>query len=270
MQHDTTPRRADKIGIQINRIPALRDNYIWCLADGRTAWVIDPGEAAPVLAHLQQHQLTLAGVLLTHHHADHVGGVAELLAVCEGAESLPVYGPAVEEIAVTRQPLWGGESLGLLGQTCQVLNVAAHTRGHLAYYLPELNALFCGDALFGAGCGRLFEGTPQQLAQVMAQLRALPEATAIYCAHEYTQMNLPFAQAIEPQNRALAERVQRVAVQRSQGLPTVPLSLAEECATNPFLRWDEPVVIQAVQEQLVGEASPAAVLGALRGWRDHF
>lgn len=249
---------------EISLIPAFKDNYIWLLRRDRLAFVVDPGDAAPVLARLAADGLQLAGILITHHHADHQGGVAALVE----ALACPVHAPAEESITGRTHPLRGGERLDVLGVAVEVLAVPGHTLGHLAYLAP--GALFCGDTLFGAGCGRLFEGTPVQMQDSLARLAALPETTQIYCAHEYTQMNLPFAAAVEPGHPAIAARARRVAALRQAGQATVPLTLAEELATNPFLRWDQPAVIAAALAHGAADASPAAVFGALRAWRNNF
>lgn len=249
----------------ISPIPAFNDNYIWLLqtADGRAA-VVDPGEAGPVIERLEAGSLRLESILVTHHHGDHQGGVGELVE----RYAPTVFGPANESITGRTRPLAGGELIPVLGETCLVMDVAGHTRGHLAYAFPGI--LFCGDTLFGAGCGRLFEGTPAQMADALARISRLPDATRIYCAHEYTALNLPFARAVEPANAALAERERTVAVQRAAGLPTVPLSLAEDRATNPFLRCDQPAVIAAARQHGAVDAGPVAVFAALRAWRNDF
>ena len=249
---------------QISYIPAFKDNYIWVLQRGQEAFVVDPGEAAPVQAHLAAAQLRLAGILVTHHHADHQGGVAELAAYW----SCPVFAPADESITGASQHLRGGETIDVLGVPVSVLAIPGHTRGHLGYLAPT--ALFCGDTLFGAGCGRLFEGTPQQMHAALACIAALPAETRIYCAHEYTQMNLPFALAVEPENPAILARLAQVDARRQAGLPTVPLDLAEELATNPFLRCDQPAVIAAARAHGAASADPVEVFAALRAWRNVF
>ena len=248
----------------ISFIPAFKDNYIWLLTQGRRAFVVDPGEAAPVLARLAAEGLELEGILVTHHHADHQGGIAELVARHEPR----VYAPANESITGCTDPLLGGERIDVLGRTVDVIAVPGHTLGHLAYHAP--GALFCGDTLFGAGCGRLFEGTPAQMAASLDSLAALPDETLVYCAHEYTEMNLRFALAVEPESPALRARVERVAAQRRSGRPSVPSTLAEEKATNPFLRCAEPVVIAAGLQHAAADASKTAIFTAIRGWRNVF
>ncbi|MCL2523386.1 MAG: hydroxyacylglutathione hydrolase [Betaproteobacteria bacterium] len=249
---------------EISFIPAFKDNYIWLLRRGRQAVVVDPGDAGPVLARLADDGLELAGILVTHHHADHQGGIAELRA----RHPAPVFAPADESITGRSEPLHGGESLTLLDQVVRVLAVPGHTAGHLAYLVDD--RLFCGDTLFGAGCGRLFEGTPAQMAASLDSIAALPPATLIHCAHEYTEANLRFAQAVEPDNPDIAARVAQVAQLRRAGQPSVPSTLAEELATNPFLRCRQPAVIAAARQHGAADASPVAVFAALRAWRNGF
>ena len=248
----------------VSFIPAFKDNYIWLLTQGKRAFVVDPGDAAPVRARLEADGLALEGILVTHHHADHQGGVAELTARWPAK----VYAPGNESITGCTHPLSGGECIDVLGQNVRVMAVPGHTRGHLAYYVE--GALFCGDTLFGAGCGRLFEGTPEQMSASLASIAALPETTRIYCAHEYTAMNLRFAVAVEPKNAALQARVARVGELRAAGLPSVPSTLAEEKATNPFLRCQEPAGIAAALGQGAAGCEPVAVFAAIRGWRNNF
>ena len=248
----------------VSFIPAFKDNYIWLLTQGKRAFVVDPGDAAPVRARLEADGLALEGILVTHHHADHQGGIAELTARWPAK----VYAPGNESITGCTHPLSGGECIDVLGQNVRVMAVPGHTRGHLAYYVE--GALFCGDTLFGAGCGRLFEGTPEQMSASLASIAALPETTRIYCAHEYTAMNLRFAVAVEPKNAALQARVARVGELRAAGLPSVPSTLAEEKATNPFLRCQEPAVIAAALGQGAAGCEPVAVFAAIRGWRNNF
>ena len=249
---------------EISPIPAFKDNYIWLLKQGQQAFVVDPGDAGPVIGCLEAQGLNLAGILITHHHADHQGGVAELTA----RWSCPVFAPAGESITGRTQALRGGEVIHVLGMPVEVLAVPGHTLGHLAY--AARGVLFCGDVLFGAGCGRLFEGSPAQMRQSLDRIAALPDETRIYCAHEYTLMNLPFAQAVEPGNLLIAERLRRVREMRAASLPTVPLSLAEEKASNPFLRCQVPAVIEAALAHAAVDRSEVEVFAALRRWRNDF
>lgn len=251
---------------EIIRIPAFKDNYIWLLRKGATALVVDPGEARPVLEVLSRERLTLAAILITHHHADHQGGVAELLA----RYPAEVYGPAAESITALTRPLHGGECIspGLPSVEFQVILVPGHTSGHLAYYADA--CLFCGDTLFGGGCGRVFEGTMAQMFASLVQLAALPDPTRVYCAHEYTESNLRFALAVEPGNALLLQRAGEVAAARAKGIATVPSTLAIERATNPFLRCDVPEVVAAARRRLAGADDAAAVFAVLRDWKNGF
>ena len=252
--------------IKVTRIPAFKDNYIWLLRKGATALVVDPGEARPVLEVLSRERLTLAAILITHHHADHLGGVAELLAHHPAA----VYGPAAESITALTRPLLGGERIfpGLADVEFQVISVPGHTSGHLAYYAD--GCLFCGDTLFGGGCGRVFEGTMAQMFASLRQLAALSDQTRVYCAHEYTESNLRFALAVEPGNRILQQRAKEVAAARAQGMATVPSTLAIEKATNPFLRCDVPEVVAAARRRQAGADDAEAVFTVLRDWKNGF
>ena len=249
---------------EILLIPAFKDNYIWLLVrDGRAA-VVDPGDPAPVIERLEALGLVLESILITHHHADHQGGIAALVERWQA----DVFGPEIESITGCNHPLTGGESIQVLGQEIKVLAVPGHTLGHLAYYVPGV--LFCGDTLFGAGCGRLFEGTPAQMHNSLAQIAALPDDTLIYCAHEYTEANLRFAQELEPLNQDIQDRVKRVAELRAEGKSSVPSSLREEKASNPFLRTHVAAVIEAVRENLTVNCDSVAVFSAVRQWRNNF
>jgi len=249
---------------EISFIPAFKDNYIWLLTVGKRAFVVDPGDAAPVISRLEADDLTLEGILITHHHADHQGGVADLTARWQAE----VHAPANESITGCTRPLSGGEQIDVLGQMVEVMVVPGHTLGHLAYLAP--GALFCGDTLFGAGCGRLFEGTPEQMSASLDRIAALPDDTLVYCAHEYTEMNLRFALAVEPDNLALHARVVKVAAQRAAGLPSVPSSLGEEKGTNPFLRCTETAVIEAGLQHAAVNRKKEAIFAAIRSWRNGF
>ena len=249
---------------EISFIPAFKDNYIWLLTRGDRAVVVDPGDAAPVIERLESLGLSLEAILVTHHHPDHQGGIAALA----DRWHPEVYAPADESITGRTQPLCGGEIIDVLGVPVEVAAVPGHTLGHLAYRAPGV--LFCGDTLFGAGCGRLFEGTPEQMTASLAWIAALPDDTQVYCAHEYTAMNLPFAVAVEPNNPALPARQRAVAQARAANQPTVPLLLAEEKATNPFLRCRESAVISAAVQRGAASTAEADVFAAIRRWRNEF
>lgn len=248
-------------------LPAFRDNYIWLLHDDRHAVAVDPGDAAVVEAYLAQHGLTLCAVLITHHHHDHTGGLAELTT----ARQIPVFGPAREAIDGVTVRLSDGDVARIpeLDLALQVLEVPGHTAGHIAYYGAD--ALFCGDTLFSAGCGRLFEGTAEQMSGSLARLAALPDATRVYCTHEYTLSNLAFARATEPENPAREAYQARCETLRAEGRPTLPSTLGLERTINPFLRAGEAQVIDAVTRH-VGQrpVDALACFAALREWKNVF
>ena len=250
-------------------VPAFNDNYLWVIHNGKYAAVVDPGDAKPVVAALNAHKLSLVAILLTHHHADHVGGVQNLLQHA----NVPVFGPQQEHIDGVTQPLVEGDQATVpeLDLTLSVLEVPGHTSGHIAYVAPRQHWLFCGDTLFAGGCGRLFEGTPAQMVSSLAKLTNLPDDTQVYCAHEYTLNNLRFALEAEPGNHALKERVDLEQEKRSRGLPTLPSNIGLEKATNPFLRYRESQIIQRLQS--IGRLSgndPIAAFAALREWKNNF
>ena len=253
--------------LQIVPLPAFRDNYIWLLRVGRSAAVVDPGDAGPVLNYLSLHNLSLAAILNTHHHGDHVGGNRELLDKFD----VPVYGPRQESIPGLTQPVDASSTVSLpaLALEFKVLDVPGHTRGHVAYY--GANSLFCGDTLFSCGCGRLFEGTAAQMHASLQQLAALPPETKVYCAHEYTLSNIHFAKAVEPDNAALRNRESDVQALLARQTPSLPSTLAQEKLTNPFLRCDQPQVRKAAEHHAGKRLpDPAAVFAALRAWKDDF
>ncbi|MES2830922.1 MAG: hydroxyacylglutathione hydrolase [Pseudomonadota bacterium] len=250
-------------------VPAFNDNYFWLIHDNQYAAVVDPGDSVPVLAALAAHKLSLVAILLTHHHADHTGGVTTLL---EHA-AVPVIGPMHEDIAgVTRRVVQGDNvTLPKLGLSLSVLDVPGHTRGHIAYIANEKPWLFCGDTLFAGGCGRLFEGTPEQMRTSLSKLAALPDDTLVYCAHEYTLKNLDFALEVEPDNAVLIDRLERERQTRAQGRPTIPSRIDLEKATNPFLRYrDAAIVDRLLADQRITTREPQAVFTALRAWKDVF
>ncbi|HEY3327354.1 MAG TPA: hydroxyacylglutathione hydrolase [Novimethylophilus sp.] len=229
--------------MKIVPVRAFRDNYIWLLTQGHYSVVVDPGDAAPVLAHLQRHALSLCGILITHHHADHIGGVGMLLANYR----VPVYAPHHENFSFPYQAVGEGDIVDLseLETALQVLDVPGHTARHVAYYGG--NSLFCGDTLFGCGCGRIFDGSCRQLYRSLQKLATLPDQTGIYCAHEYTLANLRFARMIDPDNAALKARESADSARIAQGLPTLPSTLGLEKSTNPFLRCGSAAIRQAAR-----------------------
>lgn len=253
--------------LEIRPLPAFDDNYIWLLTtDPRTAVVVDPGDADPVLEILRAEGRELSAILVTHHHGDHIGGLRELRAAFPDVR---VHGPADRRIRDLTDPVGEGDRLRPAGLAVEfsVLAVPGHTSTHVAYL--GAGALFCGDTLFAAGCGRVFDGTHAQLADSLERIAALPGETLIYCAHEYTLANLGFARWVEPESPALAARLAADREQRARGRPTLPSSLALECATNPFLRTREPAVIAAAEGDAGRPLAPGpAVFEALRRWKD--
>ena len=251
-------------------LPAFTDNYIWMLHDGAQALVVDPGDSAPVLAALDASKLRLSGILVTHHHADHIGGLAALRPRLQG----PVWGPATETIPQPCRPMRGGEQFDWAGLPFSVIDVPGHTAGHIAYFNAgtgkQAPLLFCGDTLFSGGCGRLFEGTAAQMANSLAALAALPSATRVCCAHEYTVANLRFASAVEPDNRDLQRYRADCERLREQGLPTLPSTIGLERRINPFLRCAEPAVIASAHRRNAEADDPVAVLATLRTWKNMF
>lgn len=255
--------------MRLQALPAFSDNYIWAwVADDGQALLIDPGEAGPVLAAADQG-LAPAAILLTHHHDDHIGGVAALL---RRWPSLPVLAPDDERIATATRRVGNGERDELLGQSFDVLAVPGHTRSHVAFHFGGADGLlFCGDTLFSLGCGRMFEGTPEQMLASLDRLAALPGDVRVCCGHEYTLANARFAQTVEPDNAILAARSLEATALRAEGRPTLPSTLAAERAANPFLRVDEPTVKAAVATHIGREpASRVETFAELRRWKDGF
>ena len=252
-------------------IPAFADNYIWMLHDGKQALVVDPGQAEPVLQVLAQLGLKLQGILVTHHHADHVGGLDALRA----ATGAPVWGPAYETLPEPVTRVQGGDAVEVLGGPWQVIDVPGHTSGHIAFFSTQAMpapVLFCGDTLFSGGCGRLFEGTPAQMQASLDALATLPGNTLVCCAHEYTLSNLRFAQAVEPHNADLTLYLEQCQIQRDQGQPTLPSTIQTELNVNPFMRSRAADVIAAAvqHDSQTRPEEPASVLASLRQWKNVF
>ncbi|HXM84004.1 MAG TPA: hydroxyacylglutathione hydrolase [Burkholderiales bacterium] len=253
--------------LEVVPVKAFKDNYVWTLRNATHAAVVDPGEARPVFDYLSGERLELAAILATHHHPDHVGGIAELVA----KRAVPVYGPRKEPIPTLTHPVSEGDRVSIpeLGVTFSVIDIPGHTRAHIAYY--GAGSLFCGDTLFACGCGRLFEGTAEQMYASLQKLRALPDDTKVYCGHEYTLANIDFAKTVEPDNAALKERERRDRRLRAAGKPTLPSTLGEEKATNPFLRCLEPAVVESANKYLGARiADPVRVFAAIRDWKNRF
>jgi hydroxyacylglutathione hydrolase len=259
--------------LQIHTIPAFNDNYFWLFhrqGDAR-AYVVDPGDAAPVQHALKQFNLTLTGILITHHHSDHVGGIDALLS----QQAVPVFGPAGGRVAQVTHPLADFESLQLnIGLQFTVFEVPGHTLDHIAYFAEpqgEDPLVFCGDTLFAGGCGRLFEGSAEQMHRSLSRLAALPTNTRVFCAPESTLANLAFARAVEPANADLVKRIEVEKRRREQKIPTVPSTILLERQTNPFMRSGEAAVKTAAEQfQQQSLASEAQVLAAIRRWKDNF
>ena len=259
------------MAIEIAPVPAFKDNYLWVMHDGRHAAVVDPGDAAPVLDYLTQHSLELTAILITHHHADHIGGVDALLAKFP----VPVFGPAGEDIPQLTTRHFEGDSITVpkLNWTFDVLDIPGHTSGHIAYLGRGEAAghLFCGDTLFAGGCGRVFEGTMAQMRASLQKLKQLPGDTQFYCAHEYTLSNLAFALAVEPDNTDLQARIIAAKATRAADRPTVPSTIALEQKTNPFLRWDATQVIAAAKTRANKTTlTPDEVFTQVREWKNSF
>jgi hydroxyacylglutathione hydrolase len=255
--------------MQLIPLPAFTDNYIWMLHDGQNALVVDPGDAQPVMDALKQLGLTLEAILVTHHHADHTGGVNALCAYTK----CQVFGPAHEPMPEPLIRLSGDERVNALGFTFQVIDVPGHTSGHIAYFCEQVNEsplLFCGDTLFSGGCGRLFEGTPAQMLQSLRRLSALPDDTLVCCTHEYTLSNLKFAAAVDPENNDLADYTRYCQTLRAELRPTLPSTIRTERLINPFLRTREPALIAAAQTFDANAKDEVSVFAALRQWKNNF
>lgn len=253
---------------QVIPIPALKDNYIWLLTlPNHQAVIVDPGDAKPVLQVLKQNNLNLSAILITHHHWDHTNGVENLLQHF----SVPVFGSMQDKVTGINQFVKQGDEIELTDQKLifKVLEIPGHTLGHIAYFGNGM--VFTGDTLFTGGCGRLFEGSAEQMVQSLHKLASLPAETKVYCGHEYTENNLRFALEVEPKNPDLLQRIKRTKELRSKNLPTVPATIAEEKQTNPFLRCEIPEVIKAAEEYLGHKTkNPVEVFAGLRFWKNDF
>lgn len=268
------------VSLEVFPVAAFSDNYIWLIHDGQHVIVVDPGEAQPVIDVLADRGLTLSAILLTHHHADHVGGVGALLdyaAAGANAATVPVYGPAGEAIAHVTERLLDGQVIEIAAPAARftVIDVPGHTRGHIAFFQAATDEapprVFCGDTLFATGCGRLFEGTPAQMLASLDRLAALPETTRVHCAHEYTLSNIRFALACDGDNADLLAWHDKAQALRAAGEPTLPTTIGQERRVNPFLRADAPSVLAGLRAHL-GQA-PADRLDAftaIRAWKDRF
>jgi hydroxyacylglutathione hydrolase len=252
-------------------IPAFEDNYLWLLHDGNHAIVVDPGDASPIQAKLAELNLKLEAILVTHHHADHVGGVDAL----RDATGAQVYGPAFEVIPEPVQRVGAGETVSLLGIEFEVFEVPGHTSGHIAYFhkgsaLHPTPLLFCGDTLFSGGCGRLFEGTPAQMLASLTSLAALPDETLVCCAHEYTLSNLKFALAVDGANADLIAYEAECQAKRAANIPTIPSRIGIEKKINPFLRSHTASITASVQQFDAAAKSSTDIFAALRQWKNNF
>lgn len=259
--------------IEILPIKAFSDNYIWAITDHQQVVVVDPGDANPVIEFIEQRNLSLAGILVTHYHPDHIGGIGQLI---ETHPNIPVWTPEKEPVAHSTQTLKEGDTVALPigGLTLSVLDVPGHTSGHIAYTgnLPSGQPfLLSGDTLFSSGCGRLFEGTPGQMLNAMKKFRALSDDTLVFCTHEYTMSNLAFAMAVEPENADIQLRTIEVTALRATDTPSIPCLLGNEKKVNPFLRWDSPS-LKVTTEDWADKAleDDVALFTAVRAWKDKF
>ena len=255
--------------MNIYALPAFSDNYIWALVEGQSCWVVDPGQAEPVEQFIEAHGVGLEGIFITHHHPDHAGGIQAL----SSHRKLRVVGPNNPQIKGLTETVNNGNIVDALGHSFHVYEVPGHTLDHIAFYSDLVNrkVLFCGDTLFAGGCGRLFEGTAQQMWRSLTTLASLPDDTEVYAAHEYTTANLNFAAAVDPHNTQLATRIEHVAKCRQHGISTLPSTIRLEKATNPFLRTAEADLIDSAQsassQAITDECS---VFAALRAYKDRF
>ena len=254
--------------MKIFPIPAFEDNYIWIAHNDQYAIVVDPGDAVPVFNYLDTHKLKLLAILITHHHRDHIGGIKDLVELY----NTPVYGPRKEKIPCLTHPLGEGDVVEIdqLKFNMNIIDIPGHTLGHIAYLWD--GGMFCGDTLFTCGCGKIFEGTSAQLHNSLQRLAKQANDTRVYCTHEYTELNLPFALICEPSNKTLQQRALDTHALRAQDKPTLPSTLGLEKATNPFLRCNETEIIQHIEQKLgrkLPKGDELAVFTAMREWRDN-
>lgn len=256
------------VSFRVEPIPIYEDNYVWLLLIGAATWVVDPGNHLPVFEALRRHNRRLDGILVTHGHWDHVTGIAPLVDAFDG---LPVVGSALCQHPAIDHPMREGDVIDLSGLSVEVWETPGHTRDHLSFYIPAVESLFCGDTLFAAGCGRVFDGSMEQLYHSLKRIAALPRPTKIYCTHEYTLANLAFALAVEPDSAALHQRQKQCRAQRDAGHPSLPTDLATELATNPFLRTDQPSVRQSVKKaaNLMAD-DDFLIFTELRKWKNRY
>jgi len=255
---------------QISPIPAFHDNYFWLIESDTETWVVDPGDASPVIRALQDRGKKLSGILITHHHFDHIGGVKEL-----HYHGLPVIGPKKDQFELVNDAVSEGDIRQICGSQFKVIEVPGHTLNHIAFFSApsgQAPVLFCGDTLFAAGCGRLFEGTPKQMFHSLNRLSALPDNTQVYCAHEYTETNLSFAHSVEPGSQDVIQRAKDVSALRAQGIPSVPTNIKIEKATNPFLRTNSAEIMSNIKAELESSGNPdqTEIFAQLRKMKDIF
>jgi len=272
MQDAQSPvSKSSSDSLTVTPISAFDDNYIWVISQASHSfvYVVDPGDAEVVIRHLKEHKQVLAGVLITHHHEDHTGGLERLIEY--SAHELEVFGPANENIAHIKTPISTQKEVTLskLTSTAKIISVPGHTLGHIAYLIE--NHLFCGDTLFSGGCGRIFEGTPTQMHHSLQALAKLPLNTQVYCAHEYTLSNLKFALAVDKENEALAAHNTYCNAQRNLGKPTLPSNIELELSINPFLRCHTRTIQRSVCSRFeVNHSDNVTIFGLLRQWKDNF
>ena len=265
--------------LQFKQIPAFTDNYLWVIVQNDLAWIVDPGDAEPLITLLEKEKLTLKGILITHHHQDHIGGMAQLIAWSQasGQGSIKTIGPLHPNIAPLDRVIGDQDEIELYpGVIAKAIAVPGHTLSHVAYYLPQSRdvptpRLYCGDTLFATGCGRLFEGTAEQMYLSLQKFAQLPNETLVCCAHEYTLSNIKFAQHIEPMNHDLSVWAQTAKNMRSESIPTVPTTIGFEKKVNPFMRCNEPSMIKNIQKHSETPLqSSADVLAVIRKMKDSF